>query len=191
LVWANENDRWVSYVVLGKDDWNIANYIIWFLSLGGRGPLAHVPVQALSYNKVYSHYWNYITTNYQKYLEDKDRIEKQLKEQNPGLDPAAISELADLSYKRRLIEDWYLVKLSKTYPSEGFRGDANFYADCRAVAASFGAWSHALANPHTLDFDPEWYETAILPEGEYPVAGDWYLDKQMKEMEEAEREEAT
>jgi hypothetical protein len=36
---------------------------------------------------------------------------------------------------------------------------------------------------HTFDFDPELEETSILPPGEYPVCGDWWVDKQVDEME--------
>ena len=40
---------------------------------------------------------------------------------------------------------------------------------------------------YTQDFDPEFEETAILPPGEYPVCGDWWVDKQMEEEEEQEK----
>lgn len=44
------------------------------------------------------------------------------------------------------------------------------------VMLFFKQWE--LFQPKTLDFDPEFEETAIIEDGHYPIAGDRHLDKQ-------------
>jgi hypothetical protein len=46
------------------------------------------------------------------------------------------------------------------------------------------AWATLIQPKQAFgDFDPEWEETWIIEDGHYPIAGDRWLDKQMREEE--------